>query len=168
MQVKKQSKQRHNKGSVVILVSNERLQLRFSYGGKRHYISLGLTDTIANWRVAEAKAKLIESDIIYERFDSTLEKYKPQSAMSIATPVTPIFTPPPKTSLGDLWDKYTEFQREHLEKSTILRDYGKIEKRIQRFPKPFLEDVNTTWSRSPSPFAESICRRNRKANAEAI
>ncbi|MEP0898541.1 MULTISPECIES: Arm DNA-binding domain-containing protein [Leptolyngbya] len=162
MQAKKQPKERHNKGSVAVLVSNDRLQLRFSYAGKRHYISLGLTDTIANRRVAEAKAKLIESDIVYERLDVTLEKYKPQSAMSVATPVTPIFTPPPKTNLADLWEKYTEFQQEHLEKSTIVRDYGKIEKRIAKFPKPFLEDAIAVQSHLLSKYAAETAKRTLK------
>jgi integrase len=162
MQAKKQPKDRHSKGSVAILVSNDRLQLRFSYAGKRHYISLGLTDTIANRRVAEAKAKLIESDIVYERLDVTLEKYKPQTAMSVATPVTPIFTPPPKTNLADLWEKYTEFQREHLEKSTIVRDYGKIEKRIAKFPNPFLEDAIAVQSHLLSKYAAETAKRTLK------
>lgn len=162
MQTKKQPKERHNKGSVAILVSNDRLQLRFSYAGKRHYISLGLTDTIANRRVAEAKAKLIESDIVYERLDITLEKYKPQAAMSVATPVTPIFTPPPKTNLADLWEKYTDFQREHLEKSTIVRDYGKIEKRIAKFSKPFLEDAIAVQSHLLSKYAAETAKRTLK------
>jgi len=120
-----QSTQRHAKGAVAMLVSNNRLQLRFNYGGKRHYISLGLADTVLNRKIAEAKAKLIELDIIYERLDLTLEKYKPQTALSIATPVTPLPTPP-KLSLLDLWRKYTDFQKEHLEETTIIRDYGKI------------------------------------------
>lgn len=73
-----QVKDRHSKGTVAIIVSNERLQLRFNYGGKRHYLSLGLSDTQVNRKVAEAKAKLIESDIVYERLDPTLDKYRPQ------------------------------------------------------------------------------------------
>jgi hypothetical protein len=36
-------KPRSSKGSVQVLVSNGRLQLRFRYGGKRHYLSLGLS-----------------------------------------------------------------------------------------------------------------------------
>jgi integrase len=44
-----------SKGSVVIISSNERLQLRFSYGGKRHYISTGLADTPNNRKLAELK-----------------------------------------------------------------------------------------------------------------
>ncbi|WP_144054269.1 Arm DNA-binding domain-containing protein [Pleurocapsa sp. PCC 7319] len=33
------------KGSVVVFISHNRLQLRFRFGGKRRYISLGLSDT---------------------------------------------------------------------------------------------------------------------------
>ncbi|NJL10211.1 MAG: DUF3596 domain-containing protein [Calothrix sp. SM1_7_51] len=69
------------------------MQLVFTYAGVRQYLSLGLTDSPANRQIASAKAKLIESDIIYERFDPTLEKYKPQQ--SSATPknypkITPV------------------------------------------------------------------------------
>jgi hypothetical protein len=129
------------KGSVRLKISNNRIQLVFTVVGKRHYLSTGLADTPANRKVAARKAALIEDDIFKEKFDSTLQKYKPQS---VPTTVTPIFTPtdePPKTSLLDLWTRYTEFQREHLEETTILRDYGKIEKRIRKFPKQFLEDA---------------------------
>lgn len=88
-----QSMQRKaSKGSVQIKISNRRLQLVFSHGGKRHYLSLGLPDKKVNRKAAEAKAKLIESDITYDRLDPTLAKYKPQSALST---VTPIFTPTP-------------------------------------------------------------------------
>jgi integrase len=65
-----------SKGSVVIISSHNRLQLRFSYGGKRHYLSIGLPDTPTNRKLAELKASEIEKDIIYERFDPTLKKYK--------------------------------------------------------------------------------------------
>lgn len=71
-------KDRYRKGSVAIIVSNGWLQLRFNWGGKRHYLSLGLQESKANRKVAEAKAKLIASDIIYERFDPTLQKYNPR------------------------------------------------------------------------------------------
>lgn len=93
-----------SKGSVRLKISNDRIQLVFTVAGKRHYISTGLADTPANRKVAERKAAVIEDDIFKERFDPTLQKYKPQSAL---TTVTPIFTPtdePPKTSLLDLWN----------------------------------------------------------------
>lgn len=81
-----------SKGTPQVKSSNNRLQLVFTAVGKRHYLSLGLTDTPENRKLAEAKARLIESDIAYERFDPTLAKYKAQVALSTVTPiVTPIF-----------------------------------------------------------------------------
>ncbi len=156
-----QSTQRHAKGAVAILVSNNRLQLRFNYGGKRHYISLGLADTVLNRKIAEAKAKLIESDIIYERLDLTLGKYKPQAALSVATPVTPLPTPP-KLSLLDLWQKYTDFQKEHLEETTIIRDYGKIENRIKKFPQAFLEDAVAIQAHLLNNYSTEVAKRTLK------
>jgi hypothetical protein len=90
------TKPKARKGTVQIKVSNDRLQLVFSYSGKRHYISLGIPDSKANRKAAEAKAKLIESDIALDRFDLTLTRYKLQK--SDVSTVTPNFTP----SLGDL------------------------------------------------------------------
>jgi len=84
-----------NKGSVQVKSSNDRLQLVFSFGGKRHYLSTGYPDTLPSRKLAQMRASEIEKDILYERFDSTLEKYKPKSALSTVTPVTPISTPKP-------------------------------------------------------------------------
>lgn len=75
-----------SKGSVQVVASHARLQLRFRSGGKRHCLSIGLPDTQRNRRLAEAKAHQIELDILSGNFDETLAKYKPQSVLSIATP----------------------------------------------------------------------------------
>lgn len=81
---------RASKGSVQVIVSNGWLQLRFRFGGKRHYLSVGLPDDEMNRKLAESKAQKIELDIISGNFDETLAKYKPQSALSTATPdITP-------------------------------------------------------------------------------
>ncbi|MEP0959963.1 DUF3596 domain-containing protein [Microcoleus sp. FACHB-1515] len=101
------------------------MQLRFNYGGKRHYLSTGYPDTPQHRKLAEIKAKEIEKDILYERFDpSNLDKYRPQAALSTVTPVTPIA--PPQPSLAELWEKYTEFKRPSLSPSTLAKDYVKI------------------------------------------
>lgn len=126
-------KERHSKGTVPIIVSNDRLQLRFNYSGKRHYLSLGLSDTQVNRKVAEAKAKLIESDIVYERLDLTLDKYRPQIAAKIDAPVTPVSTP--ILPLAELWEQYTQHRSSRVEKSTLIRDYSKIAKRLQTVPQ---------------------------------
>ena len=128
-----------SKGSVQIKVSNSRLQLVLSHAGKRHYLSLGLPDNKVNRKAALAKAKLIESDIAYERFDSTLAKYKPQLVLSTITPVTPIFTPKP--SLDELWGKYTEYKRTQVSQSTVAKDYRKTEGHIQKLPTKCLDDA---------------------------
>ncbi len=75
----KSSSRKSTKGSVVVFNSHDRLQLRFRFGCKRHYISLGLADTLINRRFAELKAAEIEQDILKEKFDTTLEKYKSAS-----------------------------------------------------------------------------------------
>lgn len=54
------SREKSSKGSVVVFNSHDRLQLRFRFGGKRRYISLGLSDTPLNRRFAELKAAEIE------------------------------------------------------------------------------------------------------------
>ncbi|MEO1391082.1 MAG: DUF3596 domain-containing protein [Cyanobacteria bacterium J06634_6] len=72
------------RGSVCTKVSNGSLQLVFSHGGKRRYLSLRLPDSAINRKVAEAKAKLIESDILFDRLDPSLNKYRPQSVVAAA------------------------------------------------------------------------------------
>ncbi len=117
------------KGTVQIKNSNDRLQLVFRFGGKRYYFSLGLPDTKVNRKAAEAKAKLIESDIAYDRFDPTLAKYKPQ------VQVEPVMSKEESGfSLITLWEKYTDFKSTQVAASTIARDYSKIAKRIAKLP----------------------------------
>jgi len=77
-----------------------------------------LSDTQVNRKVAEAKAKLIESDIIYERLDLTLVKYKPQIDAVVHTPVTPVSTP--TLPLAELWEKYTQHRSSKITKSTLV------------------------------------------------
>ncbi len=79
-------KQKSDKGSVQIKVSNNRLQLVFRYAGKRYYLSTGFADTVVNRKMAEQKARAIELDIISGNFDPTLVKYKPQSVLTTEQP----------------------------------------------------------------------------------
>lgn len=69
------TRQKSSAGTVVIESVDGRLRLRWQAAGKRYAKRLGLPDTPINRKAAEAKAKVIESDIAYERFDPTLEKY---------------------------------------------------------------------------------------------
>ncbi len=62
----------------------------------------------------------------------------------------------------DLWNQYTEFQRKHLEETTILRDYGKIEKRIRKFPKQFLENAIDIQSYLLKNYSTEVTKRTLK------
>lgn len=153
----KDTQRKASKGSVQIKVSNDRLQLVFSHAGKRHYLSLGLPDHKVNRKAAEAKAKLIESDIAYERFDHTLAKYKPQSALST---ITPIFTPTATSEIlfANLWEKYTQYKSSQVTASTLVRDYGKIAKRLQSIPKSVTDAVGVRdWLLSN--YSSEVARR---------
>ena len=124
----------HLKGLQPILkkLSYSRLQLRFNYGGKRHYLSTGLADTVANRKLAELRAAEIEKDILFERFDPTLEKYNPRSVLSTVTPITPSQKLQPK--LDELWDKYSEFKKPQVSPSTYAKDFIKHRNYIAKLP----------------------------------
>ncbi|AFY42221.1 integrase family protein [Nostoc sp. PCC 7107] len=136
----KTSKGRGYKGSVSIINSNDRLQLRFHYGGKRHYLSTGLLNTPANWKLAEYKAAEIEKDILHERFDESLAKYKPASSLSTVTPVTPIQKPKPQ--LDELWEKYSEFKKPQVSPSTYAKDFAKHRNHIAKLPTRSLDEAS--------------------------
>ncbi|MFE4108694.1 Arm DNA-binding domain-containing protein [Almyronema epifaneia] len=130
-----------SKGSVQIKTSNGRLQLVFSYQGKRRYISLGFDDTVQNRKLAELKARQIELDILSGNFDSTLLKYKPQPTED-TTGFTPVLTPTKASQplLSELWDKYTEFKRPSLSPSTLAKDFSKVSRCIDlRLPTRSLD-----------------------------
>lgn len=104
-------------GSVQIKISNERLQLVFSFGGKRHYLSLGLADTPYNYKQAQDKAFEIQRDMDYGLFNpAQLDKYKIKVGLTTVESVTPI-TPMP-TVLA-IWKGYFESRRNELKPKTI-------------------------------------------------
>lgn len=93
------------KGSVQVITSHGRLQLRFRLAGERHYISVGHPDSLEGRKLAEMKAKEIGLDMISGNFDQTLANYKPQSSLKVASPdMTPKATP----KLSELWQLYVD------------------------------------------------------------
>ncbi|AKG21189.1 Arm DNA-binding domain-containing protein [Calothrix sp. 336/3] len=78
-----------------------------SFGGKRHYLSTGYTDSKANRKLAEMKARQIELHILCNNFDVTLERYRPQSQQVEFASSSENKT---HASLADLWDSYTEYK----------------------------------------------------------
>lgn len=146
-----------SKGFVKIKVSNSRLQLVFSHAGKRHYLSLGLPDSRVNRKAAEAKAKLIESDLAYERFDDTLAKYKPQSALSIVTPITP--NPNSEISLPELWDKFVEYKRPQCSPNSMNTIYGQFTRYLQKLPTHDISRASEIRDFAVKTFPLDSCKR---------
>lgn len=128
--------QRHYKGQVSVITSNGWLQLRFTYQGKRQYLSLGLKDDPENRKLAEAKAKLIESDITYERFDQSLEKYRNKAQQSSSKP-----RDKPQIQLDKLWNAYVVFRTPQVSKTTLKLNYVRVTNHIKKFPTRELEQA---------------------------
>lgn len=139
-----------SKGSVSIVVSNGRLQLRLRFAGKRHYISLGFSDTPQNRKLAEMKAREIELDILAGHFDQSLAKYKPQSALKVeeTEEITPKVTP----TIQELWTQYTNYKASSVKETTRLYyvSFSKLFERIGDVPlmeairvKEALEKITT-------------------------
>ncbi len=147
-----------SKGSVQIKVSNGRLQLVFSHIGKRHYLSLGLTDNKANREAAEAKRKLIESDIVYNRFDPTLAKYKPQLALSTFTSTpTPIDSSEP--SLAQLWEQFVEYKRPQCSPNSMNTIYNVFTSYLQKLPTHDLSRAFEIRDFAIKTFPLDSCKR---------
>lgn len=126
-------------GSVQCRSSNNRLQLVFTFGGKRHFLSTGLSETPYHRKLAQSKALEIERDIQYGEFDVTLAKYQPNSVLSTLDPVTIIHasTPP----LAELWQKYIEYKSPNASPKTINGTYQPVTAHLSRCPTDGLEDV---------------------------
>ncbi|MEH1982336.1 MAG: tyrosine-type recombinase/integrase [Nostoc sp.] len=96
--------------------------------GSSRYFSTGLDSTTENRKKAQIIAWEIEADITKGSFDWTLNKYKPQSVISIQAQDW-------VWNLEKLWEKYSEFMRSQLAETTYEKSYKrKIPNRIKEFP----------------------------------
>ncbi|BAZ00005.1 phage integrase family protein [Tolypothrix tenuis PCC 7101] len=121
------------KGQVSVVASHCRLQLRFRYAGKRYTLSIGLPDTIVNRKVAEAKARQIELDMLSGNFDATLAKYKPPAAVKAVKPaITPQATSTP--TIAELWEQFVEYKRPQCSPNTMKYIYAVFSNYIKKLP----------------------------------
>ncbi|MBR8831238.1 MAG: Tyrosine recombinase XerC [Chroococcopsis gigantea SAG 12.99] len=106
---------------------NGRLRLRFSYGGKRYALAVGLPDSKVNRLVALQKAAQIELDIASGNFDSTLSKYK-----------TPKSTPvkQKEETVADLFVRFMDAQikLKELQKGSLCRYRATLKHLGRYFP----------------------------------
>lgn len=138
MYTKPRQRRKSKSGSVQVKVSNHRLQLVFSFGGKRHYLSLGLTDTPYNRKQAQDKAFEIQRDMDYGQFDLTkLEQYKIGVNLATIEPITPITSAP--TVLA-IWQGYFDSKRDQLKPKTIEK-YDNLTRLFAKLGELPIEDA---------------------------
>lgn len=118
-----------SKGSVLVVVSNNRLQLVFRYGGKRNYISLRLSNSKENREFAESKAKQLGMDILAGSVDTTWNKYKVQ----LSVPKLEIALER-SLSLSALFSHYIDYKATTSEKNTV-RLYGVAKRKLESYGK---------------------------------
>lgn len=99
--------------------------LRFRVKGfpKQFYLSTGLVDNKTNRGIIIARIEIIERDIALSRFDSSLASYRFGQIKASE-----------KMTLTEIWNKFLEFQAEHLEKSTLLGDYTTFSVILSKIP----------------------------------
>lgn len=144
-----------SKGTVQVITSNDRLQLRFRFGSKRHYLSIGLPDTRTNRIVAEQRAKQIELDIISGNFDETLDKYRSPSARKVFEEKA-IKTPPEVPTLPALWERYCDVRQPVVAPGTWRNGYKVNTSHLNRCPYKKLDEAQqifdwATASLRPDP-----------------
>lgn len=130
------------KGTASVCVFNGMLaiQLPRSLSRKVYNISqkrlfLGIPDTFANRQIAETKACEINLDIICNRFDTTLERYKIQAFLSL-TKIEPVN----KFDLVTIFKNYVEFQKKHLAPSSC-HNYPTIMHKLEKMPEDVLKSA---------------------------
>lgn len=149
-----QRKVKSDKGSVQIKVSHSRLQLFFTYGGKRRYLSTGYPDSPRYRRVAERKAAIIEEDIDKERFDITLDKYRPQPKFVQDDTAVDL-----KPSLAELWDGFIEFKRPQCSPSTMYKQYRTFTNYLLALPTHDLDQVPLIMEHCLKKIPPKSCKR---------
>ncbi|WP_009632344.1 site-specific integrase [Synechocystis sp. PCC 7509] len=110
---------RSSHGSVGLEVFQGRLRLRLPrklFNGKQTYLSLGVDDTKLNRKIAEAKIRQIELDILSENFDSTLTKYKAQTHLAVVENLIP----KQQIDLSNLWLKHRDFKQPNRSQSWLM------------------------------------------------
>ncbi|MEQ9671300.1 tyrosine-type recombinase/integrase [Coleofasciculus sp. G2-EDA-02] len=113
---------RNPKGSVVVENFQGRLRLRLPAYCPTRYLTLGLADNARNRKIAGHKAAQIEADLVFERFDPTLDKYK-----------NPLQISADKTPLLEIWEAYAK-TRIDLSVTTINTDFKRVRERLVACP----------------------------------
>lgn len=142
------------KGSVQVKASNGRLQLVFTYAGQRFYFSPGYPDTAKYRRVAERKAALIEDDIAKDRFDPTLDRYRP-----VSRPSQQAAPRQGQPSLLELWEGFLVFKRPQCSPSTMYKQYRPFTNYLLALPTHDIERAPEILAHCLREIPPKSCKR---------
>lgn len=99
-----------NKVSINVL--RGKLRLVWSYAGDRYFLHTGLHESAISRKVAEAKALVIEADMVTDNFDETLRKYKESDAHRT------------QISVVELFEQFTKWKSKRVDARTMEKYYG--------------------------------------------
>ncbi|MGK7874831.1 MAG: tyrosine-type recombinase/integrase [Xenococcaceae cyanobacterium] len=138
-------------GTSFVKVENDdgRLRLRFTHGGRRYAIAVGLPDSKVNRLVAQQKAAQIELDIASGNFDATLSKYKSPKAASLKQRAV---------SVADLFEQFmeTQLKAKELHTGSLCRYRATLKHLEKYFPSKPAELIDQT---NAEEFAHYLRRK---------
>ncbi|WP_013320427.1 tyrosine-type recombinase/integrase [Gloeothece verrucosa] len=117
-------------GSVSLESFRDRLRVRFSFNGKQYTIGLGVSDTLENRKLAQAKVKELQSDLVLQRFNpENLSKYKLRKDLNVVRP------PEKKElTLTELWNKYVSYKSCTVKAKTLNEYKTTVGSHINKMP----------------------------------
>ncbi|WGV25993.1 tyrosine-type recombinase/integrase [Halotia branconii] len=120
---------------------SNKLVIRFHVNGfsKQFFIATGLEDTPRNRELVKLRREMIQADISLERFDASLQSYQFQPSRNSATLYR--LSQSYDYDLGELWEKFTEFKKALLERTTIYGKYKGIARYIAKLPTKSLNQA---------------------------
>lgn len=153
------TKKKAPKGSVTIQVLRGRLRLRWRVAGEPFTLSLGYPDEPMYRRVAELKAKEIEADILYDRFDPSLSKYKGEDRTD------ELQTNHQTASMRSLWERYFKYLQPNRAPATIQNQFKQVTRYVNRLPSDNPQDaiiirdwaLQTMKTDAAHRFIEQLC-----------
>jgi len=122
------------------------LRLRWRHGGDRHFLALGLPDSLTNRAVAEGKARQIELDILSGHFDKSLDRYRLQPKGEQKEQKV-------RSSVPDLFERFTKEKQKDVYKRTMEKYQVTLKNLTEHFHNKQASEVTEVLAQK---FADSL------------
>ena len=109
---------------VNINIDRGKYKLRWSHRGKRYSLSIGTVSKLT-LKAANAKAKLIESDILFDRFDTSLVKYGKSQLIA-------------QNDILTVWDRYKKANTNRIALTSQQNGWKNVDNCLSKVPKNLL------------------------------